>query len=103
MLANLSGALDFTFAAAGGARFNLSVPRGALSVGAFADNASHCQALVNGVDGYRIVGAGVLKRYYSVWDVGGQRMGFAALPDGPRVAVQAGNGALLLQAPRFCC
>ncbi|KAH9922573.1 acid protease [Amylocystis lapponica] len=78
-LADLSATLDFAFTAASGAPFNLTVPSSELNVGPFADNATHCQTLVNALDGYAILGGSVLKHYYSVWDVGGQRMGFAAL------------------------
>ena len=37
-----------------------------------------CQTLINAVEGYYIIGASLLKHYYSVWDLGGKRLGFAS-------------------------
>lgn len=36
-----------------------------------------CQTLINAFDGVELVGGSLLKHYYSVWDIRGQRMGFA--------------------------
>ncbi|KAK1235591.1 hypothetical protein PQX77_001184 [Marasmius sp. AFHP31] len=76
---SLPAVIDITFTAQNGRPFNLTIPSSELSVGPFANNASLCQTLINALDSFQIVGASLLKHYYSVWDVGGQRMGFAAI------------------------
>ena len=38
---------------------------------------AQCQTLINADDSFNIIGASLLKHYYSVWDIGNQRMGFA--------------------------
>lgn len=76
-IANLSGIIDVTFTAQNGERYNLTIPSSELNVGPFADNSSHCQTLINAYDGIRILGGSLLKHYYSVWDIGDQRLGFA--------------------------
>lgn len=59
----------------------LTIPSSELSVGPFRNNRTLCQTLIN-ADIFTSVGASVLKHYYSVWDVGNLRMGFA--PSGTR-------------------
>jgi len=48
-----------------------------LSVGPFANNKTLCQTLINAFDGLDLVGGSLLKHWYSVWDIGNQKMGFA--------------------------
>jgi len=58
--------------------FNLTIPSSELSVGPFADDPSLCQTLVNGIEDFPfIMGASLLKHYYSTWDIGNARLGFA--------------------------
>ncbi|KAJ3743134.1 acid protease [Lentinula detonsa] len=75
----LPAVIDVTFTSQQGTPFNLTIPSSELSVGPFASNSSLCQTLINAFDGLELVGGSLLKHYYSVWDVGNQRMGFAAI------------------------
>ncbi|KAJ7091158.1 acid protease [Mycena epipterygia] len=79
LISTLPASIDITFTAQNGSPFNLTIPSSELSVGPFADNPAICQTLINAFDGLSLVGGSLLKHYYSVWDVGGQRMGFAAV------------------------
>ena len=76
-LGGLPAVIDLTFTSEAGAPFNLTIPSAELSVGPFASDPSTCQTLINAFDGLNLVGGSVLKHYYSVWDIGNQRMGFA--------------------------
>ncbi|KZV91924.1 acid protease [Exidia glandulosa HHB12029] len=77
-IASLPAVIDITFAgAAGQPAFNLTIPSSELSVGPFKSNPSQCQTLINVSEGFTLVGASLLKHYYSVWDVGGRRLGFS--------------------------
>ncbi|KAG7098784.1 hypothetical protein E1B28_000691 [Marasmius oreades] len=78
-ISSLPAKIDITFTAQTGRPFNLTIPSSELSVGPFANDPSLCQTLINAVDNFQIVGASLLKHYYSVWDVGNQRLGFAAI------------------------
>jgi hypothetical protein len=69
--------IDITFTSQDGTPFNLTIPSSELSVGPFADDPSTCQTLINVFEGLELVGGSLLKHWYSIWDVGGQRMGFA--------------------------
>ncbi|KAJ7138311.1 acid protease [Mycena epipterygia] len=79
LIPTLPASIDITFTDQDGYPFNLTIPSIELSVGPFADNPAICQTLINAFDGLSLVGGSLLKHYYSVWDVGGQRMGFAAV------------------------
>jgi len=79
LIPTLPAVIDIGFTSQAGTPFNLTIPSSELSVGPFANNASLCQTLINAFDGLDLVGGSVLKHYYSVWDVGNQRMGFAAI------------------------
>ncbi|THH27341.1 hypothetical protein EUX98_g6858 [Antrodiella citrinella] len=72
----LQAEITFTFTSQAGHPFDLTIPSSELSVGPFANNPSLCQTLIN-ADEFTLLGASLLKHYYSVWDIGGQRMGFA--------------------------
>jgi len=78
LIPTLPAVISVTFTSQEGKPFNLTIPSSELSVGPFANNASLCQTLVNSFEGLDLVGGSLLKHYYSVWDVGNQRMGFAA-------------------------
>ncbi|KAJ7647093.1 acid protease [Roridomyces roridus] len=78
-ISSLPAVIDIQFTAQNGSPFNLTIPSSELSVGPFADNPAICQTLINAFDGLSLVGGSLLKHYYSVWDVGAQRMGFAAV------------------------
>ncbi|KAJ7646696.1 acid protease [Roridomyces roridus] len=75
----LPAEITVQFTAQDGSAFNLTIPSIELSVGPFEDDPETCQTLINAFDGLNVVGGSLLKHYYSVWDVGGQRMGFAAV------------------------
>ncbi|KAJ7122353.1 acid protease [Mycena epipterygia] len=79
LIPTLPASLDITFTDQDGYPFNLTIPSSELNVGPFADNPAICQTLINAFDDLSIVGGSLLKHYYSVWDIGGQRMGFAAV------------------------
>ncbi|KAH9485175.1 Pepsin-2B [Psilocybe cubensis] len=76
-IASLPAVIDITFTSQTGTHFNLTIPSSELSVGPFTANPSLCQTLINAFDGLELVGGSLLKHYYSIWDVGGKRMGFA--------------------------
>ncbi|PFH53799.1 hypothetical protein AMATHDRAFT_1026 [Amanita thiersii Skay4041] len=78
-ISSLPAVIDITFTSEGGTPFNLTIPSSELSVGPFANDPTLCQTLINAFDGLDLVGGSLLKHYYSIWDVGGQRMGFAAV------------------------
>ncbi|KAF7348568.1 Pepsin A [Mycena venus] len=79
LIPTLPAVIDIGFTDENGKAFNLTIPSSELSVGPFADSPSTCQTLINAFDGLDLVGGSVLKHYYSVWDIGSQRMGFAAV------------------------
>ena len=83
-ISSLPAVIDLTFTSQAGTPFNLTIPSEELNVGPFASDPSTCQTLINAFDGLNLVGGSVLKHYYSVWDIGNQRMGFA--PNGERLA-----------------
>ncbi|KAF4575404.1 hypothetical protein EYR36_006763 [Pleurotus pulmonarius] len=73
----LPAVIDIGFTAQNGQPFNLTIPSTELNVGPFANDPTLCQTLINAFDGLDLVGGSVLKHYYSVWDIGNRRMGFA--------------------------
>ncbi|KAF9010503.1 acid protease [Cyathus striatus] len=76
-ISSLPAVIDIGFTSQSGVPFNLTIPSSELSVGPFASDPSTCQTLINAFDGLELVGGSLLKHYYSIWDVGGQRLGFA--------------------------
>ena len=76
-IGSLPAKIDLTFTSQQGTPFNLTIPSSELNVGPFKSDPSTCQTLINAFDGLNLVGGSVLKHYYSVWDIGNQRMGFA--------------------------
>jgi len=76
-IASLPATIDIGFVDETGKPFNLTIPSSELSVGPFKSDPSTCQTLINAFDGLELVGGSLLKHYYSIWDVGNQRMGFA--------------------------
>ncbi|KAF8904489.1 acid protease [Gymnopilus junonius] len=77
LIDTLPATIDIAFTSQSGKSFNLTIPSSELNVGPFASNSSLCQTLINAFDGLDLVGGSLLKHYYSIWDVGNQRMGFA--------------------------
>ncbi|KAL4255016.1 Aspartic peptidase domain superfamily protein [Abortiporus biennis] len=75
-VSTLPATIDITFTSQQGTPFNLTIPSSELSLGPFKSNSSLCQTLIN-VNEYTLIGGSLLKHYYSVWDIGGQRIGFA--------------------------
>ncbi|OBZ68307.1 Cathepsin D [Grifola frondosa] len=76
-ISGLPAKIDITFTSQRGRPFNLTIPSGELNVGPFKSDPSTCQTLINAFDGLDLVGGSLFKHYYSVWDIGNQRMGFA--------------------------
>ncbi|TCD69400.1 hypothetical protein EIP91_007747 [Steccherinum ochraceum] len=75
-VSSLPAEISITFTSQQGQPFNLTIPSSELNVGPFTSDPSLCQTLIN-ADEFTLVGASLLKHFYSVWDIGGQRMGFA--------------------------
>ncbi|OCH89493.1 acid protease [Obba rivulosa] len=73
----LKAEIDFAFIGEGGKVFHLKIPTSELNVGPFKSDPTICQTLINTFPDLELVGGSLLKHYYSVWDIGGQRMGFA--------------------------
>lgn len=73
----LPAVIDIEIATDSDASFNLTIPSSELSLGPFESNPDLCQTLISVSKGYTLVGASLLKHYYSVWDIGGKRIGFA--------------------------
>ncbi|KAJ7812337.1 acid protease [Mycena leptocephala] len=78
LIPTLPAEIDITFAGISGQdAFNLTIPSSELSSGPFTDKPELCQTLINVSEGFNLVGLSLLKHYYSVWDIDGQRMGFS--------------------------
>lgn len=77
-ISSLPAEIDIEFTSTNGKAFNLTIPSQELNVGPFASDPETCQTLINAFDGLELVGGSLLKHYYSVWDVGNQKMGFAS-------------------------
>lgn len=75
-ISSLPAEISFAFTSQQGSSFALTIPSSELSVGPFRSEPSLCQTLINAQD-FTIIGASLLKHYYSVWDLGNKRMGFA--------------------------
>ena len=95
----LPAVIDITFTSQQGTPFNLTIPSSELNVGPFKSDPTICQTLINAFDGLDLVGGSVLKHYYSVWDIGNQRMGFA--PNGQSRMSQEMNASHRLSSHRF--
>ncbi|RDX55132.1 acid protease [Lentinus brumalis] len=91
-IGSLPAVIDLTFESQQGTPFNLTIPSSELNVGPFKSDPSTCQTLINAFDGLDLVGGSVLKHYYSVWDVGNQRMGFA--PNGESQSSMTGASVI---------
>ncbi|KIM91876.1 hypothetical protein PILCRDRAFT_809862 [Piloderma croceum F 1598] len=76
-ISTLTAEINITLTSTDGKSFNVTIPSSELSVGPFADEPSLCQTVINAFEGLNIIGASALKHYYSVFDVGQQRVGFA--------------------------
>lgn len=77
LVPTLNATITYTFMSTDGAPFNLTIPTSELSVGPFEEDPETCQTFINALDGFSIVGASLLKHWYTVWDGGNSRMGFA--------------------------
>jgi hypothetical protein len=77
-IAALPAQIDISFTDMNtGAKFNLTIPSQELNAGPVAGSATMCQTLINAYDGLNLVGGSLLKHWFSVWDFGNSRMGFA--------------------------
>ena len=100
-IGGLPAVIDITFTSQAGEPFNLTIPSEELNVGPFKSDPSTCQTLINAFDGLDLVGGSLLKHYYSVWDVGNQRMGFA--PNGKSAGVRHGPELAFLMTAFLVC
>lgn len=69
--------IDIAFTSQNGKPFNLTIPSSELNVGPFTDDPSICQTLINAFDGLELVGGSLMKHWYTIWDLGNKKMGFA--------------------------
>ncbi|KAI0092968.1 aspartic peptidase domain-containing protein [Irpex rosettiformis] len=76
-ISTLIAEIQFFFKAQDGKILPLVVPTSELSLGAYPEDPTMCQTVINAMEDNWIMGASLLKHYYSVWDIGNQRMGFA--------------------------
>lgn len=76
---SLNASIDISFTSTTGSLFNLTIPSSELSVGPFRSNTSLCQTLINAQPGPAIIGASLLKHYYTTWNLGSRQLGFAAV------------------------
>lgn len=85
LISSLSARIDITFTSQQGVPFNLTIPSSEFNLGPFADDSSICQTIINALDldGIQILGGSLLKHYYTIWDVGSQRLGFAPAVSDP--------------------
>lgn len=77
IISTLPATISITFTSTTGQPFNLTIPSQELNVGPFGDDPSTCQTLINAFDGLELVGGSLLKHYYTVYDVGERKIGFA--------------------------
>ncbi|KAH7329754.1 aspartic peptidase domain-containing protein [Rhizoctonia solani] len=80
-IGTLNARISVAFTGTDGAAHQLIVPSSELNVGPFnasdTSSSAMCQTLINADDQFLIGGASLLKHWYSVWDQGNARMGFA--------------------------
>jgi len=74
---SLPAEISFASTSQDGKIFHLTIPSQELNVGPFPGNPALCQTLINSDPSFQIIGGSLLKYWYTVWDVGNQRMGFA--------------------------
>ena len=74
----LPAKIDLKFTSQENKEFTLTIPSRELNVGPFESDPDTCQTLINAQEDFSIIGASALKHYYSVWDLGNQRLGFAS-------------------------
>jgi hypothetical protein len=62
-----------------------TIPPQELSVGKFPGKPGYCQTLINSIRSPSwLIGASLIKYYYTVWDTGNQRMGWAETAHSPK-------------------
>lgn len=77
LISSLPARIDITFTSQQGVPFNVTIPSSEFNLGPFANDSSTCQTLFNALDDFSVLGGSFLKHYYSIWDVGAQRLGLA--------------------------
>lgn len=89
----LPASIDFTFNTREGTPFNLTLPSNDFSLGPFKGDASLCQTVINvfDFDFQPVIGGSLLKHYYSTWDSGNLRMGFAKSSNATTTEVTTGS------------
>ncbi|KAH9948575.1 acid protease [Amylocystis lapponica] len=73
---DLPATIDVAFVDDSGTPFNLTIPNSEFNLGPFPGNATQCQTMISTLF-ENVLGASLLKHYYSVWDVEKLRLGFA--------------------------
>jgi hypothetical protein len=77
-ISNTPAQIDITFKDQAGQPFNLTIPSSELNQGPVAGAPWICQTVVTSYnDGPLIIGGPLLKNFFSVWDFGNSRLGFA--------------------------
>jgi hypothetical protein len=77
----LNSTITFTI---GGKRY--TIPSQELSVGPFPGKPQYCQTLFNSLrQPLWIIGGSLMKYYYTVWDTGNKRMGWATVEHSPKI------------------
>ena len=76
-ISSLPAEISFAFKDESGNPFELKIPSSELSVGPFRNKPELCQTLINAQEGLMIIGGSAFKHYYTVWDLGNKRLGFA--------------------------
>lgn len=77
-LTSLSAEISFAFKSESGSTFDLKIPSSELSVGPFRNKPELCQTLINAQEFFTVIGGSAFKHYYTVWDLGNKRLGFAS-------------------------
>lgn len=77
-ISSLPVVISFTILSTDGKPFDITIPSSELNVGPFSSDRSLCQTLINAQDfGTFFIGGSLLKHYYTTWDTGNARLGFA--------------------------
>jgi hypothetical protein len=80
-LANLptNTRIDIALVDNSGKSFTVSIPASEINLGPFANDKYDCQTFINGYSetGPIVIGSSLLKHWFTVWDFGNKRVGFA--------------------------
>lgn len=76
-LASVKADIAISITSTSGSTFSLTIPSSELSVGPYPNDPKNCQTLIIYSHDNSVIGASLLKHYYTVWDIENKRMGFA--------------------------